>query len=124
MKRQTINSKKGSEIAPVILILALMLGFSVFYIQRACEINSNSDNPFYGELGEREIYIQALESGVEGDLHELDVNSRYSLHRMLDEESEKFFMGENPSCGSYLDLPIKNIGSRRCPRNEDTLSEF
>ena len=93
---------------PVLMLIGVMMGFSVFFMFRVNEMSLSLENPFYGRLGLREMYLMSLHNRIEGDLFQLDLVAKYSFYDTIFESSNSFYL--EAGCGNYMGTPIVNHG--------------
>ena len=106
-------NKKAQEILPLLMLLGMMIGFVTFFGYYSREAASFSENPFFGQLGRREMHIIAMNSMIEGDLFILDMLGRYSLHDVVRESANELHI-LSPNCGIHLGIPVINYKSQNC----------
>ena len=109
------KNKKGVEVLPVLLLLGMITGFTVFIININHEMVTHRTNPFYGGLGERELNILGMYSSILGDLTSLDIVARHSLRTSLNENAKRVFLENN--CYVKDGVPIVNVND--CNQNSN-----
>lgn len=106
-------NKKAQEILPLLMLIGMMIGFVTFFGYYSREAASFSENPFFGQLGRREMHIIAMNSMIEGDLFILDMLGKYALHDTVRESAQRLYL-ESQNCGSFLGSPVVNLDNHDC----------
>ena len=114
-------NKKAQEIFPLLMLIGIIAGFTVYFGYSIRDYRANLDNPFYGRLGARELHILGMYNRIEGDLFVLDMLGKYAFYDSIIESANNFHLVDNSDCGFYFGSNIINNNVELCINNHNML---
>lgn len=108
-----MNKKAQDSILPILVLIGVIVGMTTFASYHFRDRFAFERNPFFGQLGRREMHLIAMHNLIEADLFVLDNLGRYALYDTLRDSSQSLFI-DTPDCGSFLGSPVANRYDESC----------